>query len=73
VETMDGKVKLKVAPETQNGTKVKLKGKGFPVYKQQGQFGDLYVTYNVKLPTGLSDREQELFRELAAIRNTASA
>ncbi|MBK9177436.1 MAG: J domain-containing protein [Flavobacteriales bacterium] len=73
VETMDGKVKLKVAPETQNGTKVKLKGKGFPVYKQEGQFGDLYVTYNVKLPTGLSEREQELFRELAAIRNTASA
>lgn len=73
VDTMDGKVKLKVAPETQNGTKVKLKGKGFPVYKQEGRFGDLYVTYNVKLPTGLSEREQELFRELAAIRNTASA
>jgi len=73
VDTMDGKVKLKVAPETQPGTKVKLKGKGFPVYKQEGQFGDLFVTYTVKLPTGLSDREQELFRELAAIRNTASA
>jgi curved DNA-binding protein len=73
VETMDGKVKLRVAPETQSGTKVKLKGKGFPVYKQEGQFGDLYVTYQVKLPTGLSEREQELFRELAAIRNTASA
>ncbi len=73
VETMDGKVKLKVPPETQPGTKVKLKGKGFPAYKQEGQFGDLFVTYNVKLPTGLSEREQELFRELAAIRNTASA
>ena len=73
VETMDGKVKLKVAPETQNGTKVKLKGKGFPVYKQEGQFGDLFVTYNVRLPKGLSEREQELFRELAAIRNTTSA
>ncbi len=73
VDTMDGKVKLKVAPETQPGTKVKLKGKGYPVYKQEGQFGDLFVTYAVKLPTGLSDREKELFRELAAIRNTASA
>ena len=73
VDTMDGKVKLKVVPETQPGTKVKLKGKGFPVYKQEGQFGDLFVTYTVKLPTGLSDREKELFRELAAIRNTASA
>lgn len=73
VDTMDGKVKMKVAPGTQNGTKVKLKGKGFPVYKQEGQFGDLYVTYHVKLPTHLSEREKELFRELAAIRNTASA
>jgi len=73
VDTMDGKVKLKVSPETQNGTKVKLKGKGFPVYKEEGRFGDLYVTYNVKLPTGLSEREKELIRELANIRNTASA
>ena len=73
VDTMDGKVKLKVAPETQNGTKVKLKGKGFPVYKNEGQFGDLYITYNVQLPSGLSEREKELFRELAAIRHTASA
>ncbi len=52
---------------------MKLKGKGFPVYKEEGRFGDLYVTYNVKLPTGLSDREKELIRELANIRNTASA
>lgn len=73
VDTMDGKVKLKIAPGTQNGTKVKLKGKGFPVYKQEGQFGDLFVNYTVKLPTHLSEREKELFRELAAIRNTASA
>ncbi|MBK5284255.1 MAG: J domain-containing protein, partial [Bacteroidia bacterium] len=38
-DTFDGKVKLTVAPETQNGTKVKLKGKGFPVYKKEGEFG----------------------------------
>lgn len=65
IDTMDGKVKLKVQPETQNGTKIKLKGKGFPVYKQEGQFGDLYVTYQVKVPTHLSEKEKELFRELA--------
>ena len=64
VETFDGKVKLKVKPETQNGTKVKLKGKGFPVYKKEGQFGDLYITYEIKMPTNLSDKEKELFNEL---------
>ncbi len=65
IDTMDGKVKLKVEHETQNGTKIKLRGKGFPVYKQEGQFGDLYVTYQVKVPTHLSEKEKELFRELA--------
>jgi curved DNA-binding protein len=65
VDTLSGKVKLKVNPETQNGTKIRLKGKGFPVYKQEGQFGDLYVTYSVKIPTNLTERQKELFRELA--------
>ncbi len=68
VDTFDSKVKLKVKPETQNGTKVKLKGKGFPVYKQEGKFGDLIITYNVQVPTNLSQREKELFSELAKIR-----
>lgn len=65
VDTLDGKVKLKVPPETQNGTKVRLKGKGFPVYKREGEHGDLYVTYTVKIPTHLTERQKELFRELA--------
>lgn len=64
VDTFNGKVKLKVKPETQNGTKVRLKGKGFPVYKREGEFGDLFVTYNVQLPTHLSEKQKELFREL---------
>jgi curved DNA-binding protein len=68
VNTFDGKVKLTVKPETQNGTKVKLKGKGFPKYKKEGQFGDLYVTYTIKMPTNLSAREKELFTELSKLR-----
>ena len=64
VDTLNGKVKLKVRPETQNGTKVRLKGKGFPVYKQEGQFGDLIVTYSIQVPTGLTEKQKELFREL---------
>ena len=68
VDAFDGKVKLNVKPETQTGTKVKLKGKGFPVYKKEGQYGDLYVTYNVKLPSKLSDKEKELFKELSKLR-----
>ncbi len=64
VDTFDGKVKLTVKPETQSDTKVKLTGKGFPKYKQEGEFGDLYISYKIKMPTQLSDKEKELFREL---------
>lgn len=68
VETLTGKLKLKVSPETQNGTKVRLKGKGFPVYKKEGQSGDLYVTYEIRLPTNLTEKEKELFIQLSKLR-----
>ncbi|TDE01428.1 DnaJ C-terminal domain-containing protein [Flavobacterium hiemivividum] len=68
VDTFDGKVKLKVPAGTQNGTKVKLKGKGFPVYKKENQFGDLYITYEIKIPTSLSEKEKELYTELSKLR-----
>lgn len=64
VDTMSGKVKLKVKPGTQNGAKVRLKGKGFPVYKEEGKFGDLIVTYSVEVPTHLTEKQKELFQEL---------
>ena len=67
VDTLDGQVKLKVKPETQNGTKVRLKGKGFPVYKKEGQFGDLIVTYSVKLPTNLTEQQKEMFRKIQSM------
>ncbi|REG90973.1 DnaJ C-terminal domain-containing protein [Algoriphagus antarcticus] len=67
-DTFGGKVKLKVAPETQNGTKVRLKGKGFPVYKKEGEFGDLILTYSIKNPTNLTAEEKKLFEELQKLR-----
>jgi len=65
IDTLNGKVKLKVRPETQNGSRIKLKGKGFPVYKKEGQFGDLYVTYTIVIPTNLTRKQKELFTELS--------
>ncbi|MEO8569528.1 MAG: J domain-containing protein [Ginsengibacter sp.] len=67
IETMNGKIKLKVNAETQNGAKVRLKGKGFPVYKKEGEFGDLYITWNIKLPTNLTEKQKELFTELSKL------
>ena len=64
VDTFDGKVKLKIASETKNESKVKLKGKGFPVYKKEGKYGDLIISYHIIMPTDLSKKEIGLFKEL---------
>ncbi len=65
LDTFGGKIKLKVNPETQNGSTVRLKGKGFPIYKEEGKSGDLFVTWQVKIPTHLTEKQKELFRELS--------
>ncbi len=67
IDTLSGKVKVKVPPETQNGTNIKLKNKGFPVYRSKGQFGDLYITYFIKIPTNLTAKQKQLFRELSQL------
>jgi len=67
VDTLSGKVKLKVAPGTQNGAKTRLKGKGFPVYKKEGEFGDLYITYNIQIPTNLTEQQKDLFTQLSKL------
>ena len=56
------KLKLKVKPVTQNGTKVKLKGKGR--VGANGVAGDLIVTYEVRLPEQLSERQKELLKQM---------
>jgi curved DNA-binding protein len=68
IDVLKGKVKLKVNPETQSGTRIRLKGKGFPVYKREGETGDLYVTYEVKLPTNLTEQQKTLFTELSKLK-----
>ena len=68
IETLSGKIKLKVPAGTQNDAKARIKGKGFPVYKKDGEFGDLYITYKVKIPTNLSDKEKQLFTELSKLK-----
>jgi curved DNA-binding protein len=43
-----------------------LKGKGFPLYKKEGEFGDLYITYSIKIPTNLTEKQIDLFKQLAS-------
>ncbi len=71
VDTLSGPVKIKLKPETANGTRLRLRGKGFPVYKKEGQFGDLYLRLTLTLPQNLTDQEKNLFQQLAALRPDA--
>ena len=65
IDILDGKVKLNIKPGTQNETKIKLKGKGFPAYKKENEFGDLVITFKIKIPTNLTDKQKELFEQLS--------
>ena len=60
------KVKMKVKPETQPGTKVRLRGKGYD--RGDGTFGDLVITYQVKLPTNLTEQQRQLLRQMQMSR-----
>ena len=67
VPTLNGKVMLRIPPETQNGKSFRLKGKGMPKLHNPQERGDMYVEVKVVLPGQLSERERQLFQELAGI------
>jgi DnaJ-class molecular chaperone with C-terminal Zn finger domain len=68
VKTPKGAVKVGIPPETPNQKVLRLRGLGMPVFGRKNEFGDLFVTIDVQLPTHLSPRESELFGALAALR-----
>ncbi len=57
---------LKIPPETQGGSQLRLTGQGLP--RARGQAGDLYVRLQIELPTNLTEKERSLFRQLAELR-----
>lgn len=69
LDTLDGQVKVVVPPGTQPEANIRLKGKGFPVYKKDGHFGDLFIKLKVELPKSLSSQEKELFEQLSKLNN----
>jgi curved DNA-binding protein len=63
VPTLDGPVLLTVPPGTRSGTKLRLRRRGLA--NGRGGHGDLYATVHIHVPTTLTDRERDLFKELA--------
>lgn len=63
IMTPSGKVNVKLKEGTQNQKTLRLRGKGMPMYGKPGQFGDLLVTLNVKLPEKLTLKQRELLKQ----------
>ena len=65
LRTLAGSVKLKIPPETQSGTIIRLRGQGMSRLDKSCERGDLLAKVKVSLPINLTDREKQLFQELA--------
>lgn len=65
VRTLSGSVKVKIPAGSSTGRRIRLKGKGYP--DGRGDFGDLYAEIKIMVPEELSERERQLFKELAEI------
>ncbi len=68
VNSLDGSYSVPIAPETQNGKVLRMKGLGMPFYGQKNRAGDLYVKINVEIPQKLSTEERDLFKKLSSLR-----
>ncbi|MGQ0604952.1 MAG: DnaJ C-terminal domain-containing protein [Anaerolineales bacterium] len=73
VNTLTGEVVLTIPPETQSGKVFRLAGRGMPKLKEPTAAGDLYARAVIRLPVKLTDREKELFKELAELRKTTDS
>ncbi|MDX6535310.1 MAG: curved DNA-binding protein [Gaiellales bacterium] len=66
VPTLDGQAKLTVPPGSSCGRKLRLRGQGMPGGRGE-KAGDLYAVVKIEVPKKLSDRERELFEQLAQV------
>ena len=64
VKTMHSPVKIKIKEGTKPGSKIRLKNKGFPVYKNAHSHGDLYIILDAEIPQNLTEKERDLFEQL---------
>lgn len=68
MKTLKGAIKVDIAKGTQNGTELRLRGLGMPVYGKKDEHGNLFVKVRIQLPQNLSEAEVDMFKKLAAMR-----
>jgi molecular chaperone DnaJ len=71
VPTLEGEEKVEIAPGTQAGTLLRLRGRGVPHLRRNGR-GDLLILVRVEVPTKLSPEQRDLFKRLAATLGSES-
>lgn len=73
IPTVDGKVKIKIAPGTQPGKVLRLRGKGIPAIQGYGYGkGDLVINISVYIPEKINDKERKFFEEIRNSENVKS-
>ena len=72
VQTLTGRVRLKVPAGSQNGSKIRLAGQGMPKLRSPEDRGDLYVTVRPRLPKDLTDEERGLIENFKELRSKRS-
>ena len=68
LKTFHGEKNITVKEGTENGSTLRLQGLGMPKYESPTEFGDLYAKINITVPKNLTEKEKELFKELAEMR-----
>jgi curved DNA-binding protein len=68
IKTLKDTVNIDISQETQNGKMLRLLGRGMPVYGTKNEFGNLYVTISIQIPSHLTEQEIELFKKLADLK-----
>ena len=65
VPTLEGNARLKLPPGTQAGQRFRLRGHGLPT--AAGTRGDLFVVPQIQIPKKLTEREREIWKQLAEL------
>jgi len=64
IDCFDKTITFTIPPGTPNGKVLRVKGKGFPIYKQKGKYSDLLISIIVDIPTDLDNEDKKLIQKI---------
>lgn len=67
IDIFDKKINFTIPEGTNNGTILRINGKGFPIYNQNEKYGDLYINVIIELPKKLTEEELSLIRKVKTL------